>query len=109
MRNNVGPDGCSIDAGGQDGVLYRIDPDSRVSEHRSGIGISNTVAWSPDRRHFYFGDSPANTVWKFAYDAETGNIGNEKPFLQNVSRGHPDGSTVDAEGYLWNCRFSGDA
>jgi sugar lactone lactonase YvrE len=107
MRNNVGPDGRSIEEGGQDGVLYRIDPNGRVTEHRSGVGISNTIAWSPDRRHFYFADSLANTVWRFDYDAETGNISNETPFLQNFPRGLPDGSTVDTEGYLWNCRFNG--
>jgi sugar lactone lactonase YvrE len=28
------------------------------------------------------------------------------PFFR-TSRGRPDGSTVDAEGYLWNIRFSG--
>lgn len=107
MRNNVAPDGSSTEAGGKDGVLYRLDPDGAVTEHRTGIGISNTVAWSPDRRHFYFGDSLANTVWKYNYHPDTGRISDGKPFLQNFPRGSPDGSAVDAEGYLWNCRFGG--
>lgn len=108
MRNNVLPDGSAAEAGGQDGVLYRIDPDGGVSKHRADIGISNTVAWSPDYRHFYFGDSLANTIWRFEYDLKTGNISNETPFLRNFGRGSPDGSTVDSEGYLWNCRFRGN-
>ena len=29
MRNNVNPDGSSAEAGGKDGILYRIDPDGR--------------------------------------------------------------------------------
>ena len=33
---------------------------------------------------------------------------NEHPFFQGFSRGLPDGSTVDSEGYLWNCRFNGN-
>jgi sugar lactone lactonase YvrE len=107
MRNNVKPDGSSSEAGGRDGVLYRLDPDGRTTIHRRDVGISNTLAWSPDQRYFYFGDSLANTVWKYEYDLYTGDIGNPVPFLENFSRGLPDGSTVDAKGYLWNCRFYG--
>jgi sugar lactone lactonase YvrE len=65
MRNNVNPDGSSREAGGKDGILHRLDPDAGLSVHRRDIGISNTLAWSPDRRRFYFGDSLANTIWSF--------------------------------------------
>ena len=34
-------------------------------------------------------------------------ISNERPFLEGFARGFPDGSAVDSEGYLWNCRFYG--
>jgi sugar lactone lactonase YvrE len=107
MRNNVNPDGSLGEAGGQDGILYRIDPDGRTSVHRRNIGISNTLAWSPDRRHFYTADTLANVVWSFDFDPQTGDIANEKPFLKHFSRGLPDGSTVDSQGFLWNCRFFG--
>jgi sugar lactone lactonase YvrE len=107
MRNNVNPDGSAGEEGGQDGILYRIDPDGRTTVHRRNLGISNTVAWSPDGRRFYFGDSLANVIWAYDYDAQTGNISNEIPFLENFSRGLPDGSSVDSEGFLWNCRFNG--
>lgn len=107
MGNNVNPDGSSGEVVGQQGVLYRIDPNGQVSSHGSGIGVSNTLAWSPDRRTFYFGDSLANIIWSYDYDATTGEISNQKPFFSDYSRGLPDGSTVDAEGFLWNCRFGG--
>lgn len=107
MRNNVKPDGSLGDAGGQDGMLYRIDPDGRSSIHRRNIGISNTLAWSPDRRRFYSGDTLANVIWAYDYDPQTGDIANERPFLKDFSRGLPDGSSVDSEGFLWNCRFFG--
>ena len=107
MRNNVNPDGSPGEAGGQDGVLYRIAPDHRISIHREGIGISNTLAWSPDRRRFYTGDTLANVLWTFDYHSHTGDIANERPFLKDFPRGLPDGSTVDSEGFLWNCRFGG--
>jgi sugar lactone lactonase YvrE len=107
MRNNVNADGSTGEAGGTDGVLYRVDPDGEVSIWRRDLGISNTLAWSPDRRRFYFGDSFANTIWSYDYDPATGKLSGEAPFLQDFPRGLPDGSTVDADGYLWNCRYSG--
>ena len=108
MRNNVHPDGSSGEVGGQDGILVRIDPNGRATCFREKIGISNTLAWSPDQRHFYFGDTLANVIWVYDYDASTGAISNERPFLEGFGRGYPDGSAVDSEGYLWNCRFCGN-
>jgi sugar lactone lactonase YvrE len=107
MRNNVNPDGSAGSAGGRDGKLFRIDPDSAVSIWRQEIGIANTVAWSPDHRRFYFADTPANTIWVYDYHLDTGAIANERIFLKGFERGLPDGSCVDCEGFLWNCRFHG--
>ncbi len=107
MRNNVNADGTSHEIGGQDGVLMRLDPDGSVTTWRREIGVSNTVAWSPDRRQFYFADSLANVVWVYDFDRSTGAISHERPFFEGFSRGLPDGSTVDSEGYLWNCRYFG--
>lgn len=107
MRNNVNADGSEGAAGGRDGVLYRLDPDGAVTEWCRGIGIANTLAWTPDGKRFYFGDTLQNVVWAYDYDAASGAISNQRPFLRNFSRGLPDGSCVDAEGYLWNCRYYG--
>jgi hypothetical protein len=107
MRNNVKPDGSLGEAGGQDGMLYYIDPDGRTSIHRRNIGISNTLAWSPDRLRFYSGDTLANVIRAYDYDPQTGDMANERPFLKDFSRGLPDGSSVDSERFLWNCRFFG--
>jgi sugar lactone lactonase YvrE len=108
MRNNVNPDGSGRDAGGTDGVLVRFDPDGTITTWRKEIGIANTLAWSPDHRHFYFADSLANLVWSYDFEPSTGAISNERSFLNGFSRGVPDGSTMDSEGYLWNCRFFGN-
>jgi len=107
MRNNVNPDGSCGDAGGQDGKLFRLDPDGKVTVWRENVGIANTLAWSPDRQRFYFGDSLSNVIWRYDYDPSAGAIANERAFLHGFDRGLPDGSTVDSEGYLWNCRFFG--
>jgi len=107
MRNNVHADGSASAAGGRDGALYRLDPDGTVTLWCSDIGIANTLAWSPDKRRFYFGDTLQNVVWAYDYDAATGSISNRRPFLEGFHRGLPDGSCVDTEGYLWNCRHGG--
>jgi sugar lactone lactonase YvrE len=108
MRNNIAVDGSAIEFGGTDGVLLRLDADGKTSVWRKDIGISNTMAWSPDRRRFYTGDSIANVIWAYDYDQATGAISNERPFLQGFARGLPDGSAMDAEGFLWNCRYYGN-
>lgn len=107
MRNNVNPDGSAGEVGGTDGFLVRIDPDGSVSEWKREIGISNTVIWSPDRTRFYFADTLRNEIWVYDYDEASGNISRERTFLAGFERGKPDGSTVDSQGYLWNCRYGG--
>jgi sugar lactone lactonase YvrE len=104
MRNNVGPSGEDLDVEFSDAILYRIDPSGDISEWKHGLGISNTLAWSPDRKTFYFGDSTANAIYRFAYDEQTGNIADEEPFLIGYEKGVPDGSAIDAQGFLWNAR-----
>lgn len=107
MRNNVAPDGSDVQVTGMTGSLYRLTPDGEVSVWDTGFGISNTLAWSPDLRTFYFGCSVSNTIYAYDYDAADSSVSNRREFVAGIERGVPDGSAMDAEGYLWNCRFFG--
>ena len=107
MANNVGPNGEPGEAAFGQGVLHRLRPDGAFTVEKRGLGISNTVCWSPDRRTFYFGDTQQNAIWAYDYDEASGEISGERPFFAGFGRGAPDGSCVDAEGRLWNCRFGG--
>jgi sugar lactone lactonase YvrE len=107
MKNNVLPDGELAEAGPGEGVLYRVDPKGAVTEWRQGLGISNTLCWSPDARSFYFGDTLENEIRVYDYNKDSCAISNERPFLSGFDRGYPDGSAIDSAGYLWNCRFAG--
>jgi sugar lactone lactonase YvrE len=82
MRNNVNADGSSGEAGGKEGILYRLDPNGPVTTWRRDVGISNTLAWSPDGQRFYFGDTSANTLWAYDYDPATGDRANETHFFR---------------------------
>jgi sugar lactone lactonase YvrE len=107
MRNNVGPQGEDMDVKYTEGVLYRIDSDGAVSEWKTGVGISNTLAWSLDCKRFYFGDSSANAIYSFDYDMSTGTISGEGTLIAGHPQGLPDGSAIDAQGCLWNARYGG--
>jgi sugar lactone lactonase YvrE len=107
MRNNVNPDGSQGEAGGKDGILFRLDPDGTITQLENNIGISNTLVWSPDRTKFYFGDSLSNVIWSYNYDANTSQITKSGNHFGNFSRGLPDGSAIDEKGYIWNCRYGG--
>ena len=107
MKNNVLPDGEIGETGTDQGVLLRIAPDLTVSTWRKGLGIANTMCWQVTRGLFYSGDTLSNEIREYDYDLSSGGIENERPFLSSFERGHPDGSAIDALGYLWNCRFGG--
>lgn len=107
MPNNVAPDGTPQPYEGFTGALYRVTPDGAVTTWDRGFGIYNTVGWSPDRRTFYGGDSVANVLYAYDYDEATQTISHRRDLLRGFERGAPDGSAIDAEGFLWNCRFGG--
>ena len=106
MSNNLKPDGSPRPLAGSTGGLFRIQADGRVSSMLDGVGIANTLAWSPDGGTLYFADSLKGVIWAFPFDAETGALGERRVFVDvGVAPGEPDGSSVDAEGFLWNARW----
>src|SRR6266576_3605203 len=95
MRNNVGPTGQDIEVSGNSGSLYRVTPDGSVSVWDTGFGITNTLAWSPERKTFYCGCSPSNVIYAYDYRAADSSISNRRPFIAGVTPGLPDGSAMD--------------
>jgi sugar lactone lactonase YvrE len=90
-----------------EGVLYRLDRDrGELVTTNTGICIPNSLAWSPDGRTMYFADSLRYAIFAYDFDTATGQMRNERVFVETRAPGFPDGSTVDAEGYLWNAEFN---
>lgn len=88
--------------------LYRLDPDLSCHRMEGGIGISNSLSWSPDNTTFYFADSLRKTIFAYDFDIDAGSIRNRRVFADcNDQEGTPDGSTIDAEGFLWNAHWDG--
>jgi sugar lactone lactonase YvrE len=90
------------------GALYRLDPDLTVRTLETGVGISNSLAWSPDDRTFYFADTIDRAIYAYDYDPPTGSIANRRVLADHADQpGNPDGSTNDEKGFLWNAQWDG--
>ena len=89
-----------------EGVLFRLERRGELVATISGICIPNSLAWSPDGRTMYFADSLLHTIFAYEYDIAAGRMGEKRVFTTTQAPGFPDGSTVDAEGFLWNAEFN---
>jgi D-xylonolactonase len=90
------------------GRLYRLDLDGKLTVMLEGIGCSNGMAFSPDRRKMYYTDSYAYEIYIFDYDKATGALTNKQLFVKvSEQDGFPDGATLDAEGFLWSAIWNG--
>jgi D-xylonolactonase len=92
------------------GRLYRLDRDGSIHKVLDGIGCSNGMGFTLDRKHMYYTDSEAYTIYLFDYDEATGNLSNQRVFVHHDSSlGLPDGMTVDAQGFVWSAHWDGNA
>lgn len=89
---------------GANGALYSLSTDFEVTKLDTGIVCSNGPCWSPDGRTFYFQDTWSGEIWAYDYDLDTGVASDRRVFakVDTSEGGAADGSTVDAEGFLWN-------
>ncbi len=92
------------------GRLYRLDPDRNLVPLLDGINISNGLGFTPDQKTLYYTESVARKIYKFDYDAESGEISNQRIWKEiPPNEGVPDGLTVDADGFIWSARWNGSA
>lgn len=90
------------------GALYRLDPDLAWQGVLDGITVPNSLAFAPDDQTLYFADTPTRRIMAYAFDLERGALGASRVFATLAEdAGYPDGSTMDAEGFLWNAHWDG--
>jgi L-arabinonolactonase len=75
------------------GVLSRLDLPAPT--------IANSLCLSPDGGTLYYTDTPSHRIMQCDYDAATGSVKRARLFAE-LAAGGPDGSCIDAAGYLWN-------
>lgn len=72
-----------------------------------GIAITNGPAVSPDGRLLYLVDTLKGTI-DVADIGDDGSLANRRAFVRIDPRdGHPDGPTIDSNGYLWIALYAG--
>ena len=106
MQNNLDAEGQDIPITKNSGSLYRLNTDLTLDKIESNLGIPNTFIWNPDNTKFYFTDSMEGIIYSYDFNEKSGEITNKTNFA-TFNRGVPDGSTMDNEGFVWNCRWGG--
>lgn len=90
------------------GSLYRLDADLGYEVQERGVICSNSTCFSPDGETMYYADTYINTIWAYNLDTASGQLRNRRVFADTTyMKGVPDGSIVDAEGFLWNAMWDG--
>jgi sugar lactone lactonase YvrE len=83
------------------GALYRLD-ELGLTAILAGLTIANGIGWSPDGASMYYVDTPTHRIDVYPYD---GGLGARATFAE--VDGHPDGLTVDDEGFVWVAFYGG--
>ncbi len=87
------------------GGFYCLNTDLTLERLPLGdCAISNSIGFSPDGARMYYRDSPPRQIRVCDYAS----FGNDRVFVELADADRmPNGSTVDAEGGLWNPQWGG--
>jgi L-arabinonolactonase len=110
----VDPTGIRFVCGGCAGnssplKVYKCEynADTKQLEHRAvvdSIQTTNSICWSLDGTTMYLANSPDLKIYQYDYDLTCGSLSNKRHFHDKTA-GFPDGSCVDAQGYVWNATW----
>ncbi len=105
MQNNINQDGSAKTLNTKSGTLYSLS-ENKLNIVETNLGIPNTFVWSPDNTKFYFADSTEGSLLEYKFNLDKGSL-SDKKILFDFDRGAPDGSAIDSDGFIWNCRWGG--
>lgn len=92
------------------GSYWRWDKAKGWAELVDEKANANGPCFSQDGRQLFFADTPSGNIYKYDYDAETGNVTGQQVFANTFAQGGaPDGAAFDREGYLWTALYGGGA
>jgi sugar lactone lactonase YvrE len=87
--------------------LYRFSVSEGLEVFRSGIQISNGLCWDQERARMYFADSPTGKILLASMvDGEPREFAD---FADALPGAHPDGATVDKDGFVWSAQWGAGA
>ena len=89
------PFGCDRPSGS----FYRLDPGGAVTRLEEGYTIPNGPAIGDG--FLLHTDTALDTIFRYPIN-DDGSLGRRAPFVTfDAGDGHPDGMTIDADGFLW--------
>ncbi|MBX8576165.1 SMP-30/gluconolactonase/LRE family protein [Pseudomonas cichorii] len=106
MQNNLDDEGGDLPLVRRSGGLFRVDPDARVTHLLDRQGIVNTLLWNAQGTVLYSADTLDGVIYQYPILADD-SLGERQVWAHEHPRGVPDGSAMDAEGYVWNARWGG--
>lgn len=100
-------------------ALYRC-AHGRIDHIVGDVTVANALAFSPDARTLYWGDTTSHRIDAFDFDLAAGAVSNRRVFARFALEpagagataaagygGRPDGAAVDAQGCLWVAMYEG--
>src|SRR5205085_9812677 len=89
------------------GAFYCFEQGRLTRTKLDGIAITNGPAVSPDGQLLYYVDTLKGTIDVAEIRAD-GSLGDSRPFVRiDPKDGHPDGPTIDSNGYVWISLYAG--
>jgi D-xylonolactonase len=89
------------------GAFYCFQEGQLTRTKLDGIAITNGPAVSPDGKLLYYVDTLKGTIG-VAEIRDDGSLGDSRPFVRiDFHEGHPDGPTIDSNGYVWISLYAG--
>lgn len=88
-------------------TLLRISPDGTVETLRTGIRLSNGVAFAPDGKTVYHVDTLAGTISSHSYGPGEFDFDEAWQDVMTDFPAFPDGLTVTTDGSLWVAQWGG--
>jgi sugar lactone lactonase YvrE len=90
------------------GAVYRLDPDWTCHRVLDGLGIPNTLLCTPQGTGLYIADSQDQALYVYDVEPNSGALGSRRVFAETKGQScTPDGSALDADGFLWNAQWGG--
>lgn len=89
------------------GGFYRLNLDLSLERlPLPNAAIANSICFSPNGRRMYFADSAQKAILCADYNPCSAEVGRVHTFVAaDAVPGEPDGSTIDAAGFLWSTRW----
>lgn len=89
------------------GGFYRLNTDLSLQRlPLPAVSISNSICFSPDGKSMYYCDSLQRVIYRWDGYAQ-GSAGQQHKLVDLSDEvAEPDGSTIDADGFLWNAQWA---